>query len=76
MIPGRERGGFLWPERPEDFAWRQALRSTSLRSTAILFCLAGWLFKGQVNGYFVLPEGWLFKGQVNGDFVLPCRLAA
>jgi len=41
------------------------------RSTAISFCLAGWLFKGQVNGDFVLPEGWLLKGQVNGHFVLP-----
>jgi len=27
------------------------------RSTAISFCLAGRLFKGQVKGHFVLPEG-------------------
>ena len=57
------------------------------RSTAISFCLAGRLFKGQVNGHVVLPgrrllrsrskaisfclAGRLLKGQVNGYVVLP-----
>jgi len=52
LLKGQVNGRFVLP-------CRRLLRSssTSLRSTAVSFCLKAVRLKGQVNGHFVLPFG-------------------